>query len=51
MLVIKLIPVTRKPKYTVQELETIDRIVAQEKHKGKVFKVIKKNGINKNGGI
>ena len=35
---IKLIPVTLEPKYTAHELAAIDKIVTQEKNKGKVLK-------------
>jgi AbrB family looped-hinge helix DNA binding protein len=35
---IKLIPVKVEPKYTPEELKAIDKIVAQEKDKGKVVK-------------
>ena len=35
---IRLIPVMLEPKYTAQELEAMDRIVEQEKHKGKTLK-------------
>ena len=36
---IKLTPVEVEPKYTAEELKAIDKIVAQEKSKGKVVKV------------
>ena len=36
---IKLTPVKVEPKYTAEELKAIDKIVAQEKGKGKVVKV------------
>lgn len=35
---IKLIPVEVEPRYTTDELKTIDRIVEKEKGKAKVFK-------------
>jgi len=35
---IKLIPVKVEPKYTAEELKVIDKIVAQEKNKGKAVK-------------
>ena len=35
---IKLTPVTVEPKYTAQELEGIDRIVAKERAQAKSFK-------------
>ena len=35
---IKLIPVKVEPKYTAEELKAIDKIVAQEKGKGKIIK-------------
>lgn len=35
---IKLIPVKVEPKYTAQELKAIDKIVSQEKTKGKIVK-------------
>ena len=35
---IKLIPVKVEPKYTAEELGAIDKIVAQEKNKGKPVK-------------
>ena len=35
---IKLTPVKMEPKYSVEELETLDRIVENEKAHGKVYK-------------
>lgn len=35
---IKLTPVKVEPKYTVEELKAIDKIVTQEKSKGRVVK-------------
>ena len=35
---IKLVPVEVEPRYTAEELKTIDRVVEKEKSKGKVFK-------------
>ena len=35
---IKLVPVTVEPRYTAQELEAVDRIIAKEKGKAKILK-------------
>jgi hypothetical protein len=38
---LKLTPVKLEPKYSAQELETVDRIVEREKPKAKVFAGVK----------